>query len=69
MFQFLVLIVGFVVSLSFLLLLPAYILYASKRNGYASFIVVLSVTFSTLGEKTTVMSPEVFVKAGVPCCR
>ncbi|KAE8688953.1 Lysine-specific demethylase REF6 [Hibiscus syriacus] len=27
------------------------------------------VTFSTLGEKTTVMSPEVFVQAGIPCCR
>ncbi|XP_039020190.1 lysine-specific demethylase REF6-like isoform X2 [Hibiscus syriacus] len=27
------------------------------------------VTFSTLGEKTTVMSPEVFVHAGIPCCR
>ncbi|XVF49714.1 hypothetical protein PTKIN_Ptkin04bG0035400 [Pterospermum kingtungense] len=27
------------------------------------------VTFSTLGEKTTVMSPEVFVRAGIPCCR
>ncbi|GMJ13702.1 relative of early flowering 6, Jumonji domain-containing protein 12, ETHYLENE INSENSITIVE 6 [Hibiscus trionum] len=27
------------------------------------------VTFSTLGEKTTVMSPEVFVCAGIPCCR
>ncbi|KAK9734057.1 hypothetical protein RND81_04G111700 [Saponaria officinalis] len=27
------------------------------------------VTFATLGEKTTVMSPEVLVNAGVPCCR
>ncbi|KAE8721541.1 JMJ705 protein [Hibiscus syriacus] len=27
------------------------------------------VTFSTLGEKNTVMSPEVFVQAGIPCCR
>ncbi|XVF11617.1 hypothetical protein REPUB_Repub08aG0042700 [Reevesia pubescens] len=27
------------------------------------------VTFATLGEKTTVMSPEVFVRAGIPCCR
>ncbi|XVE56662.1 hypothetical protein DITRI_Ditri04bG0028800 [Diplodiscus trichospermus] len=27
------------------------------------------VTFCTLGEKTTVMSPEVFVRAGIPCCR
>ncbi|KAJ6761394.1 LYSINE-SPECIFIC DEMETHYLASE REF6 [Salix koriyanagi] len=27
------------------------------------------VTFAVLGEKTTVMSPEVFVSAGVPCCR
>lgn len=28
-----------------------------------------TVTFSILGEKTTVMSPEVFIRAGVPCCR
>ncbi|GJV45033.1 lysine-specific demethylase REF6, partial [Tanacetum coccineum] len=26
-------------------------------------------TFATLGEKTTIISPEVLVKAGVPCCR
>jgi hypothetical protein len=26
-------------------------------------------TFATLGKKTTVMSPEVFVESGVPCCR
>jgi hypothetical protein len=26
-------------------------------------------TFATLGNKTTVMSPEVFVGSGVPCCR
>ncbi|KAM0862712.1 hypothetical protein ACQ4PT_045092 [Festuca glaucescens] len=26
-------------------------------------------TFATLGKKTTVMSPEVFVGLGVPCCR
>jgi hypothetical protein len=25
--------------------------------------------FARLGEKTTVMSPEVLVAAGVPCCR
>ncbi|OAE27077.1 hypothetical protein AXG93_1440s1330 [Marchantia polymorpha subsp. ruderalis] len=28
-----------------------------------------SAAFSLLGEKTTVMSPEVLVAAGVPCCR
>jgi len=28
-----------------------------------------TVTFAILGEKTTVMSPEVFISAGVPCCR
>ncbi|KAF5808628.1 putative [histone H3]-lysine-36 demethylase [Helianthus annuus] len=27
------------------------------------------VTFATLGEKTTIISPEVLLKAGVPCCR
>ncbi|XXG88980.1 hypothetical protein AAC387_Pa12g1092 [Persea americana] len=27
------------------------------------------VTFATLGEKTTVMSPEVLIGAGIPCCR
>lgn len=31
--------------------------------------IFLPVTFAILGEKTTVMSPEVFVTAGVPCCR
>ncbi|XP_064942089.1 lysine-specific demethylase REF6-like isoform X2 [Musa acuminata AAA Group] len=30
---------------------------------------IMSVTFAILGEKTTVMSPEVFVGAGIPCCR
>ncbi|KAK9117411.1 hypothetical protein Sjap_016358 [Stephania japonica] len=29
----------------------------------------LAVTFATLGEKTTVMSPEVLISAGIPCCR
>ncbi|KAF5202795.1 Lysine-specific demethylase ref6 [Thalictrum thalictroides] len=27
------------------------------------------VTFATLGEKTTVMSPEVLIGSGIPCCR
>lgn len=27
------------------------------------------VTFATLGEKTTIISPEVLLRAGVPCCR
>ncbi|KAJ7945767.1 lysine-specific demethylase REF6-like [Quillaja saponaria] len=36
--------------------------------GYGGEINPL-VTFATLGEKTTVMSPEVFISAGVPCCR
>ncbi|MQM14238.1 hypothetical protein Taro_047168 [Colocasia esculenta] len=27
------------------------------------------VTFAILGEKTTVMSPEVLIAAGIPCCR
>jgi hypothetical protein len=26
-------------------------------------------TFALLGDKTTVMSPEVLVDLGVPCCR
>ncbi|KAF6165411.1 hypothetical protein GIB67_018855 [Kingdonia uniflora] len=29
----------------------------------------MAVTFATLGQKTTVMSPEVFIGAGIPCCR
>jgi len=29
----------------------------------------VAVTFATLGEKTTVMSPQVLINAGVPCCR
>ncbi|TYG55581.1 hypothetical protein ES288_D09G285300v1 [Gossypium darwinii] len=39
-----------------------------RVDGYAGEFNPL-VTFSTLGEKTTVMSPEVFVHAGIPCCR
>lgn len=39
-----------------------------RVNGYGGEINPL-VTFAILGEKTTVMSPEVFVSAGVPCCR
>ncbi|XWS37164.1 hypothetical protein CRYUN_Cryun19dG0019300 [Craigia yunnanensis] len=39
-----------------------------RVDGYAGEFNPL-VTFFTLGEKTTVMSPEVFVRAGIPCCR
>ncbi|XP_021908879.1 lysine-specific demethylase REF6 [Carica papaya] len=39
-----------------------------RVHGYGGEVNPL-VTFATLGEKTTVMSPEVFVSAGVPCCR
>ncbi|KAL5544010.1 hypothetical protein UlMin_007794 [Ulmus minor] len=39
-----------------------------RVHGYGGEINPL-VTFSTLGEKTTVISPEVFIGAGVPCCR
>ncbi|XP_014508868.1 lysine-specific demethylase REF6-like [Vigna radiata var. radiata] len=39
-----------------------------RVHGYGGEINPL-VTFAILGEKTTVMSPEVFVGAGVPCCR
>ncbi|KAK1570762.1 hypothetical protein Q3G72_006658 [Acer saccharum] len=39
-----------------------------RVNGYGGEINPL-VTFCTLGEKTTMMSPEVFITAGVPCCR
>ncbi|QHO57372.1 Lysine-specific demethylase [Arachis hypogaea] len=39
-----------------------------RVHGYGSEINPL-VTFSTLGEKNTVMSPEVLINAGVPCCR
>ncbi|KAJ0049108.1 hypothetical protein Pint_15613 [Pistacia integerrima] len=39
-----------------------------RVQGYGGEINPL-VTFATLGEKTTMMSPEVFVSAGVPCCR
>ncbi|KAL2459568.1 Lysine-specific demethylase REF6 [Forsythia ovata] len=39
-----------------------------RVHGYGGEINPL-VTFATLGEKTTVMSPEVLVGAGVPCCR
>ncbi|KAL5991233.1 hypothetical protein ACLOJK_012140 [Asimina triloba] len=30
---------------------------------------LMAVTFAILGEKTTVMSPEVLIGAGIPCCR
>ncbi|XP_038893943.1 lysine-specific demethylase JMJ705 [Benincasa hispida] len=39
-----------------------------RVQGYGGEINPL-VTFAVLGEKTTVMSPEVLVSAGVPCCR
>ncbi|XP_047316861.1 lysine-specific demethylase JMJ705-like isoform X2 [Impatiens glandulifera] len=39
-----------------------------KVQGYGGEINPL-VTFAILGEKTTVMSPEVLISAGVPCCR
>ncbi|KAL9235582.1 hypothetical protein vseg_010328 [Gypsophila vaccaria] len=39
-----------------------------RLHGFAQQINPL-VTFATLGEKTTVMSPEVLMNAGVPCCR
>lgn len=39
-----------------------------RVQGYGGELNPL-VTFATLGEKTTVMSPEVFLSAGIPCCR
>ncbi|XP_019463749.1 PREDICTED: lysine-specific demethylase REF6 isoform X1 [Lupinus angustifolius] len=39
-----------------------------RVHGYGGEINPL-VTFAILGEKTTVMSPEIFIGAGVPCCR
>ncbi|GMP34016.1 hypothetical protein CsSME_00007074 [Camellia sinensis var. sinensis] len=39
-----------------------------RVHGYGGEINPL-VTFAILGEKTTVMSPEVLISAGVPCCR
>lgn len=39
-----------------------------RVNGYGEEINPL-VTFAILGEKTTVMSPEEFISAGIPCCR
>ncbi|GAV90266.1 JmjC domain-containing protein/JmjN domain-containing protein/zf-H2C2_2 domain-containing protein [Cephalotus follicularis] len=39
-----------------------------RIHGYHGEINPL-VTFATLGEKTTVLSPEVLIGAGVPCCR
>ncbi|CAK9172593.1 unnamed protein product [Ilex paraguariensis] len=39
-----------------------------RVHGYGGEINPL-VTFATLGEKITVMSPEVLLSAGVPCCR
>ncbi|CAA0838680.1 Lysine-specific demethylase REF6 [Striga hermonthica] len=39
-----------------------------REHGYGGEVNPL-VTFAMLGEKTTVMSPEVLLSAGVPCCR
>ncbi|XP_042479657.1 lysine-specific demethylase JMJ705 [Macadamia integrifolia] len=39
-----------------------------RVHGYGGEVNPL-VTFAILGEKTTVMSPEVLVNAGIPCCR
>ncbi|XP_024973375.1 lysine-specific demethylase REF6-like isoform X1 [Cynara cardunculus var. scolymus] len=39
-----------------------------RDHGYGGEINPI-VTFATLGEKTTIISPEVLLKAGVPCCR
>uniref|UniRef100_A0ACD5XD13 Uncharacterized protein n=1 Tax=Avena sativa TaxID=4498 RepID=A0ACD5XD13_AVESA len=39
-----------------------------RVHGYGGEVNPLE-TFETLGKKTTVMSPEVFVGSGVPCCR
>ncbi|KAG9446332.1 hypothetical protein H6P81_012460 [Aristolochia fimbriata] len=39
-----------------------------RVQGYGGEVNPL-VTFAILGEKTTVMSPEVLVGAGIPCCR
>ncbi|KAK9119938.1 hypothetical protein Scep_018031 [Stephania cephalantha] len=39
-----------------------------RVHGYGGEVNPL-VTFATLGEKTTVMSPEVLISAGIPCCR
>ncbi|KAG8051334.1 hypothetical protein GUJ93_ZPchr0009g644 [Zizania palustris] len=38
-------------------------------SGASSHITSNSVAFQTLNEKTTVLSPEVLLSAGVPCCR
>ncbi|KAI3995935.1 hypothetical protein MKX01_017132, partial [Papaver californicum] len=39
-----------------------------RVHGYGGEVNPL-VTFATLGEKTTVLSPEVLIGAGIPCCR
>ncbi|XP_020106930.1 lysine-specific demethylase REF6 [Ananas comosus] len=39
-----------------------------RVHGYGEEVNPL-VTFTMLGEKTTVMSPEVLIGAGIPCCR
>ncbi|KAG6475442.1 lysine-specific demethylase JMJ705-like [Zingiber officinale] len=39
-----------------------------RVHGYGGEVNPL-VTYAILGEKTTVMSPEVLVGAGIPCCR
>lgn len=43
-------------------------LLSSTRRMTLLFVIPAD-AFARLGEKTTVMSPEVLVAAGVPCCR
>ncbi|KAJ3681175.1 hypothetical protein LUZ60_015664 [Juncus effusus] len=41
---------------------------AVRVNGYEQEVNPL-VTYAILGEKTTLMSPEILVESGIPCCR
>ncbi|KAG2593686.1 hypothetical protein PVAP13_5NG012569 [Panicum virgatum] len=41
---------------------------AVRVHGYGGEVNPLE-TFAMLGDKTTVMSPEVLVRSGIPCCR
>ncbi|XXG62399.1 hypothetical protein AAC387_Pa05g0763 [Persea americana] len=67
-------------SLNYLHLGPGKTWYGVPRDAAFAFEEVVRVhgyggevnpvvTFATLGEKTTVMSPEVLIGAGIPCCR
>ncbi|KAL8118449.1 hypothetical protein AgCh_016103 [Apium graveolens] len=40
-----------------------------ERRIFSVSLIDFESTYATLAQKTTVMSPEVILNAGIPCCR